>query len=140
MPYVQAVCLFIKIFLDQAEVLPSVLNFRNDPLTYLDTIMTISFLCAMWGCFLMIDLAAKFKIIEGHKFILKGALIKTLVGFVNLQSLIIDILVSYDIIECKEYLSKIAFGGLISNICSLFEAFILGNASFFMNMYDQSHH
>ena len=140
MPYVQAICLFVKIFLDEADVLPSEMIVENNPLTYLDSIMTISFLCAMWGCFLLMDMAAKFKIIEGHKFILKAALIKTLVGFVNLQSLIIDILVGYDIIECKEYLSNIAFGGLISNICSLCEAFLLGNACFFINMCDQNHH
>lgn len=138
MPYVQALCLFIEIFLDETEILPNDLSLTIA--YHLDFIMTFTFLCAMWGCFLIIDLTAKFKIIEGHKFIAKAALLKSLVGFVNLQFLITNTLVNYDIIECKEYLSNRAYGGLISNVCSLLLALILGNICFFVNMIDQTHH
>ena len=138
MPYVQTLCLFVEIFLDVTEVLPA--DLKSSISYYLDFVMTFTFLCAMWGCFLIIDLTAKFKMIEGHKFIAKAALLKSIVGFVNLQFLIINILVHYEIIECKEYLSNTGYGGLISNVCSLLLALILGNICFYVNMIDHTHH
>ena len=101
MPYLQSFCFFITILLKEAELMP-LDGFSNSGSMnlYIQSIMTISFLCAMWGLFLIMDLSDKFKLIKGHRFKLKAALLKIMVVFVNLQGLIINILVSFDVITC----------------------------------------
>ena len=141
MPYLQSFCFFITILLKEAELMP-LDGFSNSGSMnlYIQSIMTISFLCAMWGLFLIMDLSDKFKLIKGHRFKLKAALLKMMVVFVNLQGLIINILVSFDVITCYGTVSGKEHGGVITDICSLIEAFILGNVAFYFNVKNTDHY
>ena len=142
MPYLQSICLFTITLLHEADLIRYEDYSRSSTNInlYIQSVMTISFLCAMWGLFLIMDLTDKFKLIKGHRFRSKAAYLKIMVVFVNLQGLIINILVSFDVINCKGVISGKAHGGVISDLCSLIEAFILGNLTFYLNMKSVDHY
>ena len=142
MPYTQALCIFVIMVLHEAQIMAydDYSHKISNVNLYLQTIMTLSFLSAMWGLFLIMDLTAKFHIIQGHKFKLKAAILKIIVVFVNLQGLIINILDSFEIIDCKGSIGSLGISGLLNSLCSLIEAFILGQVCFALNVRHSYHH
>lgn len=90
----------------------------------------------MWGLFILFHLTDRYNLTRQRQFKVKALILKVIVVFVNVQTLVIDICAAQGAIGCNKQMSAVAFGAVYKDICTMVESFFLGNAVFFLTVSD----
>jgi len=133
MPFVQFLCIFTVDLLGKAEYSSSDDFSLTDENVYLQTGMTMSFFVAMWGLFQLMSITMKFELVGDCKFKFKAVLLKVLIVVINVQGMVIDVLIYYEVFGCFRQLGPKAVGGMVRDVTLMIEAFFLGNLSFYLH-------
>ena len=128
MPYVQTSMIFIT-FLFLLSGATRTGNFSpDDPYLYLQLIIQISFFTGMWALFSLVGITVQYEKLNGYHYRKKAFLLKAMMGLTNLQTLIIDALVNYNIIRCvNEEISGFAMGCVIKSSIVFVESIVFGS-------------
>ena len=128
MPYVQTSMVFITFLFLLSGVTRTGNLSPDDPYLYTQIITQISFFTGMWALFSLVGITVQYEQLSGYHYRKKALLLKTMMGLTNLQTLIVDTLVNYNIIKCvNEEISGFAMGCVVKSSIVFIESIVFGS-------------
>ena len=128
MPYVQTAMIFVTFLLLLSGTTRTGNYSPDDPNLYIQLIIQISFFTGMWALFSLVGITLQYEKLSEHHYRKKALLLKLMMGLTNLQTLVIDALVNYNVIHCvNEEISGFAMGCVIKSSIVLVESLVFGS-------------
>ena len=128
MPYVQTAMIFITFLLLLSGTTRTGNLSPDDPYLYTQLIIQVSFFTGIWALFSLVGITLQYEKLSGHHYRTKALLLKVMMGLTNLQTLIIDALVNYNVIRCvNEEISGFAMGCVIKSSIVMIESIVFGS-------------
>ena len=127
-PYIQTVMIFIFFLLLLSGTTRTGNLSPADPYLYIQLVIQLSFFIGMWALLSLIGITLQYEKLTSYQYKKKAFLLQAMMGLANLQTLVIDALVNYNIIPCvNEQISAFAMGCIIKSSIIFIETIVFGS-------------